>query len=162
MPRSGPFVIEPSPPRSRLHPHGMWRDGQGAPPPGSGILDAMRRLLLAAAFALLACKSSAPHTVGAAAINTGLALGGAAVERASGRCYAVCTNGTVCNPNTGLCERPSADVYCEEAPGGGMRCVPLQIGKEREQRPSTTLPLGPSPATGTVQPPPAEASPRPQ
>jgi hypothetical protein len=120
----------------------------------------MKRLLLAVAMSLSACASSAPHTVGAAAINTGLALGTAAAQRAGGGCYAVCTNGTVCNPNTGLCETHTADAYCEEAPGGGMRCVPLQIGKEREARPGATLPVGISPATGTAQPPPAEASPR--
>jgi hypothetical protein len=121
----------------------------------------MRRFVLAGAVAwCAACASSAPHTVGAAAINTGLALGGAAAQRASGRCYAVCTSGTLCNPHTGLCERPAADAYCEEAPGGGMRCVPLQIGKEHEARPDANLPVGVSPATGTVQPPPAEASPR--
>jgi hypothetical protein len=124
----------------------------------------MRRLVivLAAAIGLSACASSAPHTVGAAAINTGLALGGAAAQRAGGGCFALCTNGTVCNPKTGLCEKPAGDAYCEEAPGGGMRCVPLQIGKEHEQRPGANLPVGPSPATGTVQPPPSEASPRPQ
>jgi hypothetical protein len=117
-------------------------------------------LALAALIALAGCKSSAPHTLGAAAINTGVALGVAGAQRANGGCYANCTNGTVCNPKTGLCESgAAAQTYCEEAPGGGMRCIPLQIGKE-EQRPDAKLPVGVSPATGTVQPPPAEASPR--
>jgi hypothetical protein len=120
----------------------------------------MKRAILAAAIALSACTSTAPHTLGAAAINTGVALGTAAAQRASGGCFAVCTNGAVCNPSNGLCEKPAADVYCEEAPGGGTRCIPLQIGKERESRPGANLPVGVSPATGTVQPPPAEASPR--
>jgi len=119
----------------------------------------MKRPLLAALLALGACRSSAPYTVPAAAINTGLALGAAAAQRAGGGCYAVCTHGTVCNTKTGLCESPSADVYCEEAPGGGTRCVPIQIGKQEPAKPGTS-PLGISPATGTVQPPPAEASPR--
>lgn len=122
----------------------------------------MRRLALAALVALAGCASSAPHTVGAAAINTALALGSSAAQRASGGCYATCTNGTACNPNTGLCEQRSPGDYCEEAPGGGIRCVPLQIGREQPQRPGANLPVGVSPATGTVQPPPAEASPRPQ
>lgn len=117
-------------------------------------------LLSASALALGGCASSAPHTVGAAAINTGLALGSAAAQRASGGCLATCTNGTVCNPNTGLCESPTAQAYCEEAPGGGMRCIPLQIGEHAQERPDANLPVGVSPATGTVQPPPAEASPR--
>jgi hypothetical protein len=122
----------------------------------------MKRALLAAAaaIALSACKSSAPHTIGAAAINTGIAVGTSAAQRAGGGCYAVCTNGTVCNQNTGLCEKPAADVYCQEAPGGGVRCVPLQIGKEHEAKPGANLPVGVSPATGTAPPPPAEASPR--
>lgn len=119
----------------------------------------MRRLLIIAAVALGACKSSAPHTLGAAGINTGLALGTAAAQRAAGGCYAVCTNGTICNPKTGLCEAHAPGEYCEEAPGGGVRCVPLQITKE-QRRPDAALPVGVSPATGTVQPPPAEASPR--
>jgi hypothetical protein len=121
----------------------------------------MRSLALAAVVALAACASSAPHTVGAAAINSGLALGTSAAQRSGGGCYAVCTNGTVCNPNNGLCEKQlSAEVYCQEAPGGGTRCVPLQLGKEHEQRPGAQLPVGVSPATGTVQPPPSEASPK--
>lgn len=121
----------------------------------------MRFLALAALLAVAGCKSSAPHTLGAAGLNTGAALGVAAAQRASGGCYATCTHGTVCNPKTGLCEAGSpAETYCEEAPGGGVRCVPLQIGKEEQKRPDANLPVGVSPATGTVQPPPAEASPR--
>jgi hypothetical protein len=124
----------------------------------------MKRLaMVAAALAgLAACASSAPHTAGSAAINSGLALGSAAAQRASGGCYAVCTNGTTCNPNTGLCEKPVADAYCEEAPGGGLRCVPLQIGKEHEKSPGANLPVGVAPTTGSTPPPPAEASPRTQ
>lgn len=118
-----------------------------------------RPALAALALAAAACGSSMPYTVPAAAINTGLALGAAAAERAQGGCYAVCTHGTVCNPRNGLCESPSADVYCEEAPGGGTRCVPLQIGTERPAPPPASG-VGISPATGSVPPPPAEASPR--
>ncbi len=120
----------------------------------------MPRLALAA-LALLAtgCQSSAPYTVPAAAINTGIALGVAGAQRAQGGCYAVCTNGTVCNPKNGLCESAKADLYCEEAPGGGTRCVPLQIGKEQRTQPPAAG-VGVSPATGSVPPPPAEASPR--
>lgn len=121
----------------------------------------MSRLALAwVALAVIpACKSSAPYTVPAAAINTGLALGFAGAERAKGGCYAVCAYGTVCNPKNGLCESAKADVYCEPDPAGGTRCVPLQIGKE-QKTPASAGGLGVSPATGTVPPPPAEASPR--
>jgi hypothetical protein len=123
----------------------------------------MTRLALAAvalAAAVAGCRSSAPYSVPSAALNTGIALGFSAAQRAQGGCYAVCTNGTVCNPKNGLCESPSSDVYCEEAPGGGMRCVPLQIGKEQRKTPEPASGVGVSPATGTVPPPPAEASPR--
>jgi hypothetical protein len=125
----------------------------------------MTRLALAAcALAAAACGSSAPYTLPAAILNTAVAVGAAGVQRAQGGCYAVCTNGTVCNPRNGLCEKatgalPGPDVYCEEAPGGGMRCVPLQIGKEQAAKAPASI-LGVSPATGTVPPPPAEASPR--
>ncbi len=123
----------------------------------------MNRLVLAVAAlaALGGCKSSAPYTVPAAAVNTGLALGLSAAQRAQGGCYAVCTNRTVCNPKTGLCEAPTADVYCEPAPEGGTRCVPLQIQRAQKQvEPQPAVGVGVSPATGSVPPPPAESSPR--
>ncbi|HET8538895.1 MAG TPA: hypothetical protein VFL83_03380 [Anaeromyxobacter sp.] len=118
-----------------------------------------RPALAVAVLAAVACRSSMPYTVPAAAINTAIALGAAGVQRAQGGCYAVCTHGTVCNPRSGLCESPTSDVYCEEAPGGGTRCVPLQIGKE-QKAPPPAVGVGISPATGTVPPPPSEASPR--
>ncbi len=125
-------------------------------------------LILAAA-----CGSTAPYTIPAAALNSAIAVGVSAAERASGGCYAVCTNGTVCNPNTGLCE-PSATSpcgrgcqpgeICVEGPGGLGRCVSatpnVVTGKPAAGQPGTASPIGVSPATGTVQPPPAEASPR--
>ncbi len=113
----------------------------------------------AGAILLAGCGSTAPYTLGAAAINTAVAVGASAAQRAEGGCYATCTHGTVCNARTGLCEAAETGQYCEEAPGGGMRCVPLEIGKKQEPAPEATLPVGVSPATGTVQPPPAEASP---
>ncbi len=119
----------------------------------------MKRLVPAALLALGACTSSAPYTLPAAIVNTGFALGAAAARRAGGDCYVPCTHGTVCNPRSGLCESPSADVMCQEAPGGGTRCVPLQLGKQEPERQGSS-PIGISPATGTVPPPPAEASPR--
>ncbi len=117
-------------------------------------------LALVACAAVAACKSSAPYTVPAAALNTGVALGFSAAQRAQGGCYAVCTNGTVCNPKTGLCEAPTSDMYCEEAPEGGMRCVPLQIQKTQRVETQPAVGVGVSPATGSVPPPPAESSPR--
>jgi hypothetical protein len=123
----------------------------------------MRRIGLAVALATAAaCGSSAPYTVPSAAINTTIALGAAGAQRAQGGCYAVCANGTVCNPRSGLCEPAGpgpASAYCEEAPGGGVRCVPLEIGKQGSAS-GPTLPVGVSPATGTAPPPANEASPR--
>jgi hypothetical protein len=118
-------------------------------------------LLLAAG-----CASSARYTVPAAILNTAVAVGAAAGQRASGGCYANCTNGTACNPRTGYCEPVSAQEVCAEAEGGGMRCVPLPapLGAERKAEPQPSGGLAPSagvsPATGSVPPPPAKASPR--
>ena len=120
-------------------------------------------LALAAVLALPACKSSAPYTIPAAAINTGLALGVAGAQRASGGCYAVCTNGTVCNRRTGLCESASIDQYCEPDPAGGVRCVPVafpSVGKQQPGAAGAGSPVGISPSTGQAPPPPAESSPR--
>lgn len=120
--------------------------------------------LAAATAGLAACSSSAPYTLGAAAVNTSLALGVAAGQRASGGCYATCTGGTVCNPVNGMCEAAAAEQVCQEAPGGGMRCVPVSVrGLTREKEGGQVPPpvrAGVSPATGTVAPPPNEASPR--
>jgi hypothetical protein len=122
----------------------------------------MRRLApVAAALALAACKSSAPYTVPAAAINSGLALGVSAVQRAGGGCFADCANGTVCNPKTGFCESTRRPDYCEEAPGGGTRCVPVDVGLIRKGEVGSVAPgVGISPATGAPPPPPSEASPK--
>jgi hypothetical protein len=119
----------------------------------------MKRLVPAALLALGACASSAPNTLPAAIVYTGFAVGAAVARRAAGECYVPCTYGTVCNPKSGLCESAAPDVVCQEAPGGGTRCVPLQLGKQEPERPRSS-PVGISPAIGTVPPPPAEASPR--
>jgi hypothetical protein len=124
----------------------------------------MKRLALVA-LALIggaACRSSAPYTVPAVALNLGVAAGVAGVQRAAGGCYAVCTNGRLCNPKTGFCEVPSPRDLCEPVPGGN-ECIPLDIRTmARERQAAVTVPtppIGLSPATGTVPPPPAEASP---
>ncbi len=125
-------------------------------------------LLLAAA-----CCSTAPYTIPAAAINTAIAAGVSAGERASGGCFAVCTNGTVCNPHTGYCEPAVTSPcgracqpgeICVEGQGGLGRCVSatpnVVVGKPATGQAAPASPVGVSPATGTVPPPPAEASPR--
>ncbi len=140
----------------------------------------MRHLGALLAVAAAGCASSAPYTVPAAILNSAVAAGASLEQRASGGCFAVCTNGTVCNPRTGYCETPPAGAAC--GPGavdcgqlsayqvcrrdetGAMRCVPVMgVSRPQSAPPAEVLRpgIGLSPATGTAPPPPAEASPRP-
>ncbi len=65
------------------------------------------------------CKNAGVSTAAGAATMTTLAIGTAAYERSQGGCIAICTNGTVCNGRTGLCEvlpcrgRCGGDEHCE-------------------------------------------------
>jgi hypothetical protein len=122
-------------------------------------------LVLAVVAGSIGCKSSAPYTVPAAAINTALAVGVSAAQRSAGGCYAQCVAGTICNPRTGFCEQPGAICLgqpsdppsCLSRPGATMGTaaqVPGAAGM-------TDSPIGISPATGSVPPPPASASPTP-
>jgi hypothetical protein len=43
---------------------------------------------------------------------TAAAVGASALQRSAGGCYATCTNGTSCNPRTGMCERAPCDGLC--------------------------------------------------
>ena len=128
----------------------------------------MRRLSLHLAvlgLALAGCKTSAPYAVQSAAINTALAAAVAGASVASGGCVAQCLPGTTCNGKTGLCE-PTPEFKCVGGDLNSGLCSnrPDDLSTA-QQKARTTLPLpanlGISPATGTVQPPPAEASPRP-
>jgi len=107
---------------------------------------------------LAGCSSSARYTVPSAAINTALAAGAAAAQRSAGGCYAQCVGGTVCNPRNGFCESAGAVCIgmesdppsCLNRPGTTMQTTtpgPAGTG-------NTPLPLGISPATGSVPPPP--------
>ncbi|HVP68705.1 MAG TPA: hypothetical protein VMT17_15740 [Anaeromyxobacteraceae bacterium] len=120
---------------------------------------------LAASLAPLAfgaCRSTAPYTVPATAINTGVAAGLSAAQRLQGGCYSQCTNGTVCNTRTGYCVPVSDRQVCIEDGSGGMRCTPLAIGSSATPAPPVSdFSIGVSPATGSVPPPPGEASPKP-
>ncbi len=124
-------------------------------------LRSMQLMPLLALAALCACKSTAPYTVPAAAINTAVAAGFSLRQRAEGGCYAICAHGTVCNPRTG---------YCDPAPCGNCqswevcvetevawRCVVGGTPMVTQTRPGATTPpgeivpgVGVSPATGTV------------
>lgn len=147
----------------------------GGPPEGSqGVVrqraagryaPPVRRVLILCALALAACQSSAQYTVPAALANTGLALGVSAAQRTGGGCYATCTGGTVCNPATGYCEAASALDVCAEAPGGGVRCTPVDVRASRRAAAGASpapvaTEVGVSPATGSTPPAPADASPK--
>lgn len=112
--------------------------------------------LLLAALALPACKSSAPYTLPAAAINSALAVGASAAQRSAGGCYAMCVGGTVCNSNTGFCEplgaiclgAESDPPSCLNRPGTTMGTAATLPGGGGE----TLSPVGISPATGRAPP----------
>jgi len=107
-----------------------------------------------------ACRSSAPYTIPAAAINTAIAASSSAVQRSQGGCYATCTGNTVCNPTTGFCEP-----FVIGCPPGEPTTSPCSTNPDMattRAAPSggAGLPVGVSPATGSVPPPPAESSPK--
>ncbi len=56
------------------------------------------RVLVSAMF--VGCASSSP------AVEVGAALASAVISRAHGGCVATCTAGTICDEDTGQCERP--------------------------------------------------------
>jgi hypothetical protein len=77
----------------------------------------MRAALLGVLLAV-SCHSTTSSLTGAGVI-TAEAMGAAALSRSQGGCIAICTGGTVCNPRSGLCERPPCgDASC----GPGERC----------------------------------------
>lgn len=94
-----------------------------------------------------------------AAINTAIALGASAAQRASGGCYAICIDGTVCNPQNGFCERRpctrgcgpngTCDKYgmCQTvAPGGQVPLLPpMSFQPTPGATPQSPVPLGPAP-----------------
>ncbi len=125
-------------------------------------------VVLAACLTLAAsgCKSSAPYTLPAAGINTALAAGVAVAQKKAGGCYAQCTGGLVCNENTGLCEK--AGIVCIGSEADSPACIGksqgalLQASRPGSSvNPATESPVGISPATGSVPPPPSSASPAP-
>lgn len=71
-----------------------------------------------------------PNPSGAATVaqSVGMAIGAAAISRATGGCIAACPPGTSCNAQTGLCDtqpcrgRCEPDEVCEND-----RCVPVLL-----------------------------------
>lgn len=86
------------------------------------------------AGAVAGCRG-ADGAIASALINTGLAMGSAAVQRASGGCYATCPVGTACDAATGYCE----PLPCRDQCRADERCV--QLGLE-ERCESLALPEG--------------------
>jgi len=124
----------------------------------------MRSFPLLAALAATACHSTAPYTIPSAAINTAIAVGAAAQQRAAGGCYAACPPGTVCSPATGYCEKV-ADV-CVGREAEGPACVRARADLSASAPAQTASPggtgasIGVSPATGTAPTlPPTKAAP---
>ena len=122
-----------------------------------------RLAALAVLLLALACQSSAPYTLPAAIINTTVAVGMAAAQKASGGCVATCTNGTVCNPRTGFCERAEPTEVCRPDGLGGVVCVPAasaDLATTGPTPPPVNLPANLRVIPAAPPPPPAESSPK--
>ena len=84
---------------------------------------------LLCAGALASCHTGGTSTLAGTTTMTALAMGSAVAERAAGGCIAICTNGTACNPQNGLCEvlpcrnQCSATEHCEQT-FTGDKCMP--------------------------------------
>jgi hypothetical protein len=114
------------------------------------------------------CVSTAAYTVVSAAVNTAIAGGYSAAQRAMGGCYATCTNGTVCNANTGFCEKKGARCACPageiclESSEGLQKCVtPSMTIFSEQQQSRTSGRLVVTPESGVVPSLPAPTPPTP-
>ncbi len=123
-------------------------------------------LVALATLAVPGCKSTAPYTMASAGINSALAAGVAVAQKKAGGCYAQCTGGLVCNENTGLCEK--GGIVCIGSEADSPACIGKSQGAMLQAsrpgssvNPATDSPVGISPATGSVPPPPSSASPAP-
>ena len=115
-------------------------------------------LVVAVVLAITGCRSSAPYTLPSAAINTAIAAGASVAQKSAGGCYAQCVGGTICNPRNGFCESPGA--VCVGAEADSPACLNRTgptVGTSAAGPAGwniTPLPVGVSPATGSVPPPP--------
>ena len=104
-----------------------------------------RWLIVAVAVAgvLGGCRGANGAVVNAL-INTSLAMGSAAAQRAAGGCYAVCPVGTACDEATGYC----LPLPCRDRCRSDERCV--QLGREERcealARPEGGLDVNPAPS----------------
>jgi len=70
-----------------------------------------------AVVAGVACRGGGTSGV-SAALNAGVAMGVAAVNRGNGGCYSTCLDGMTCDPMSGLCRRA-----CAGGCASGQVCV---------------------------------------
>jgi len=117
---------------------------------------------LVCAGTLASCHTGGTSTFAGAATMTALAMGSAVAERAAGGCIAICTNGTACNPQNGLCEvlpcrnQCSATEHCEQT-FTGDKCMPgaptgiesVANAEKDKPRIPVGVPISPTPQTGT-------------
>jgi len=127
-------------------------------PPGARAVAPPSWFAVTLVLALTACRSSAPYTLPSAAINTAIASGASMAQKSAGGCYAQCVGGTICNSRNGFCESPG--VVCVGAEADSPACLNragTTIGTSATGPAGsipTPLPIGVSPATGSVPPPP--------
>ena len=110
---------------------------------------------------LAACHTGGTSTLVGASTMTALAMGSAVAERAAGGCIAMCTHGTACNPQTGLCEvlpcrnQCQATEHCEQT-FTGDKCLPgaptgvESVANASKNKPNIPVgvPISSEPATG--------------
>ena len=127
-------------------------------PRGAQAARLLSWLVVAIALALAGCRSSAPYTLPSAAVNTAIAAGASVSQKSAGGCYAQCVGGTICNPRNGFCESPGAVCVGTEAdsPACLNRAGPTMGTSTPGPAGSNPapFPIGVSPATGSVPPPP--------
>ncbi len=104
-----------------------------------------------ALIGLLLSGCTAATAVGASTV-TAAAMGSAIAQRRAGGCYAICTGGTACNANTGLCERMPCDGLCRadehcESTATENKCMPGEPADvaTRARGTQKTLPVLPAP-----------------
>jgi hypothetical protein len=96
-----------------------------------------RRWLIAVALvtgAVAGCRGADGAIVNAL-LNTSIAMGSAAAQRAAGGCYSTCPVGTACDTSTGYCEPLPCRGQCRS----DERCVQLGLDERCE---SLALPEG--------------------
>jgi hypothetical protein len=122
------------------------------------------RVLVAAAL-LGGCTTgrlgTGSETLAGAAATSAAAVGAALAERASGNCIAICTAGTQCNRNTGLCEPMPCRGECgpnehceqtfsgEKCVAGGPTSVETLVKGSTPVVPASVLPATAPPRSGS-------------